>query len=67
GGPNHSTRSLVMVVYETMFDQWQLGYAAAASQVLTLLLLACLALQQRVARGEEADRAPNRTVGGGHA
>jgi len=56
GGPNHSTRSLVMVVFEAMFDQWQLGYAAAASQLLTLLLLACLALQQRVARGDDAGR-----------
>ncbi|HLL09615.1 MAG TPA: sugar ABC transporter permease [Rubrivivax sp.] len=65
GGPNHSTRSLVMVVYEAMFDQWQLGYAAAASQVLTLLLLACLLLQQRVARGEERGRAAGHQTTGG--
>lgn len=67
GGPNHSTRSLVMVVYEAMFDQWQLGYAAAAAQVLTLLLLACLALQQRVARGEAADGAAGQRWLGGRA
>ena len=67
GGPNHSTRSLVMVVYEIMFDQWQLGYAAAASQVLTLLLLICLALQQRVARGEQAERAQGQHAGGARA
>lgn len=56
GGPNGSTRSLAMLIYEAMFDQWQLGYAAAASQVLFVLLLACLAVQQRAARadGEEA-------------
>ena len=59
GGPNHSTRSLVMFIYEAMFDQWQLGYAAAASQVLTLLLLIALAVQARIdraAREGEATR-----------
>jgi multiple sugar transport system permease protein len=50
GGPNGSTRSLVMLIYEAMFDQWQLGYAAAVSQLLFALLLACRLLQQRVAR-----------------
>ncbi len=54
GGPNHSTRSLVMFIYEAMFDQWQLGYAAAASQVLTLLLLMALAVQARMAPAETA-------------
>jgi multiple sugar transport system permease protein len=57
GGPNNSTRSLVMLIYEAMFDQWQLGYAAAASQVLFALLLACLAVQARVTRNDpEAKR-----------
>jgi multiple sugar transport system permease protein len=56
GGPNHSTRSLVMFIYEAMFDQWQLGYAAAASQVLTLLLLLCLAVQAKVARADKEER-----------
>jgi multiple sugar transport system permease protein len=67
GGPNHSTRSLVMVVYEAMFDQWQLGYAAAASQVLTLLLLACLLVQQRVARGEDRGHTAGHRPAGGRA
>jgi multiple sugar transport system permease protein len=56
GGPNHSTRSLVMFIYEAMFDQWQLGYAAAASQVLTVLLLLCLAVQAKVARADKEER-----------
>ncbi|MES2739750.1 MAG: sugar ABC transporter permease [Pseudomonadota bacterium] len=45
GGPNNSTRSLVMFVYEAMFEQWQLGYAAAGAQALFLLMLAGIALQ----------------------
>ncbi|MED5617830.1 carbohydrate ABC transporter permease [Ideonella sp. BN130291] len=56
GGPNHSTRSLVMFIYEAMFDQWQLGYAAAASQVLTVLLLLCLEVQAKVARADKEGR-----------
>lgn len=46
GGPNNSTRPLVMFIFEAMFDQWALGYAAAAAQVLFVLLLVCVALQQ---------------------
>jgi multiple sugar transport system permease protein len=45
GGPNNSTRSLVMFVYEAMFEQWQLGYAAAGAQALFLLMLAGISLQ----------------------
>ena len=56
GGPNGSTRSLVMLIYEAMFDQWQLGYAAAASQVLFALLLVCLAVQQRAMRRDPEGR-----------
>lgn len=56
GGPNGSTRSLAMLIYEAMFDQWQLGYAAAASQLLFVLLLLCLAVQQRMAREDGEGR-----------
>ncbi|MRW91444.1 ABC transporter permease subunit [Duganella sp. FT80W] len=45
GGPNNSTRSLVMFVYEAMFEQWQLGYAAAGAQALFLLMLVGMSLQ----------------------
>lgn len=45
GGPNNSTRSLVMFVFEAMFEQWQLGYAAAGAQALFLLMLAGMSLQ----------------------
>lgn len=45
GGPNNSTRTLVMFVYEAMFEQWQLGYAAAGAQALFLLMLTGMSLQ----------------------
>jgi multiple sugar transport system permease protein len=38
GGPNNSSRPLVLFIYETGWKQWQLGYAAAASQVLFAMI-----------------------------
>jgi multiple sugar transport system permease protein len=38
GGPNNSTRPLVLFIYEAGWKQWQLGYAAAASQVLFAMI-----------------------------
>jgi multiple sugar transport system permease protein len=44
GGPNNSTRPIVLFIYETGWKQWQLGYAAAASQVLfAMIALAAMA------------------------
>ena len=45
GGPNNSTRPFVMFVFEAMFEQWSLGYAAAAAQLLFALLLLCVSVQ----------------------
>jgi multiple sugar transport system permease protein len=45
GGPNNSTRPLVLFIYETGWKQWQLGYAAAASQVL-FAMIAIVAMAQ---------------------
>ena len=52
GGPNNSTRSLVMFIFEAMFEQWQLGYAAAGAQALFLLMLAGMSLQGWLERRE---------------
>jgi multiple sugar transport system permease protein len=38
GGPNNSTRPMVLFIYETGWKQWQLGYAAAAAQVLFAMI-----------------------------
>lgn len=44
GGPNNASRPVVQFIYEAGFRDWQLGFAAAASQVLfALMLLAALA------------------------
>lgn len=44
GGPDNASRPIVQYIYEVGFRDWQLGYAAAASQLLfALMLLAALA------------------------
>jgi multiple sugar transport system permease protein len=48
GGPNNASRPIVMFIYEAGFRDWALGYAAAASQVLFLLMLAVAVWQVRL-------------------
>lgn len=42
GGPNGASRPLVLYIYETGFNHWDIGYAAAASQMLFALILVAL-------------------------
>ena len=60
GGPNNSTRPIVLFIYETGWRQWQLGYAAAASQVLFAMIVIAAMVQYWVSSrqaGREARRA----------
>jgi multiple sugar transport system permease protein len=55
GGPNNTSRPVVLFIYEVGFNRWDVGYAAAASQILFLLILAAamahyLALRRREPR-----------------
>jgi len=45
GGPNNATQLLLFYIYQVAFNFWDIGYAAALSTVL-LLLLAAVALAQ---------------------
>ena len=50
GGPNNVSRPIVLFIYETGFRNWNLGYAAAASEVLFLLMaIAAMAQYHRLA------------------
>lgn len=53
GGPNNSSRPIVQFIYEKGFREWQLGYAAAAAQVLFALMLVGILLQMWLARRRE--------------
>lgn len=50
GGPGDSTRTAVMVIFESAFQQLEFGQASAIGLVLTVLILAVTALQFRLSR-----------------
>ncbi|WP_082766472.1 carbohydrate ABC transporter permease [Paramesorhizobium deserti] len=47
GGPNGTSRPLVMYIYETGFIRWDVGKGAAASELLFLIIL-CAAMVQYI-------------------
>ena len=49
GGPNNATRPIVLFIYEAGWRQWELGYAAAAAQVLFAMILIAAMAQYLVA------------------
>ena len=48
GGPLNSTKPLVLMIYQTAFNAFEMGYAAAQTVVLFLILLAVSLLQLRI-------------------
>ena len=50
GGPSGASRPLVLFIYEVSFGRWDLGYAAAAAEILFTLVLAVTLLQYWAAR-----------------
>ncbi len=50
GGPLNSTKPLVLMIYETAFSSFDMGYAAAQTVVLFAVLLAVSLLQLRLMR-----------------
>lgn len=50
GGPLNSTKPLVLMIYETAFSSFDMGYAAAQTVVLFLVLLVVSLLQLRILR-----------------
>ncbi|GGW45609.1 sugar ABC transporter permease [Gemmobacter lanyuensis] len=49
GGPAGSSRPLVMYIYEVGFIRWEVGRAAAASEILFLIILCAAMIQYVVA------------------
>jgi ABC-type sugar transport system permease subunit len=50
GGPERSTLVLMMYIYETSFNNYRLGYGAAMSWLLFVLIAAFSVLQFRLMR-----------------
>ncbi|GGP26873.1 carbohydrate ABC transporter permease [Silvimonas amylolytica] len=54
GGPNNASRPIVQFIYEAGFQQWALGYSAAAAQVLFGLMLIGVSIQMWLSRRHDA-------------
>lgn len=52
GGPELSTRTLVQYIYDTAFNHYRMGYAAALSWLLFVVIVVFSALQFRLMRTE---------------
>lgn len=50
GGPGNSTRTVVMVIYETAFRQLDFGYASAIGLILMLAIMLVTFIQFRLSR-----------------
>ncbi|ASV88523.1 binding-protein-dependent transport system inner membrane component family protein (plasmid) [Ochrobactrum quorumnocens] len=53
GGPSGSSRPIVMYIYETGFVRWEIGKAAAASEVLFMIILLAAMAQYFLTRRKE--------------
>lgn len=54
GGPGGSSRTMVLFIYEVAFGRWELGYAAAAAELLFLLVLSVTLIQYWAVTRREA-------------
>jgi multiple sugar transport system permease protein len=51
GGPNNASLPIVLFIYQIGFQRWDIGYAAAASEILFCIILAAAMTQYFAARG----------------
>lgn len=54
GGPNNASRPIVLFIYEIGFVRWDIGYAAAAAQILFGMILIAAMAQYFLSRREDA-------------
>lgn len=54
GGPNNLTKPIVLYIYNTAFQRWDIGLGAAASEILFLLILVA-AMAQFILTRRKAD------------
>ncbi|TFI58735.1 sugar ABC transporter permease [Sphingomonas parva] len=55
GGPSGASRPVVLFIYEASFVRWELGYAAAAAEILFMLVLLVTLAQYWAARPREGE------------
>ena len=54
GGPNNASLPIVLFIYQVGFQRWDIGYAAAASEVLFCIILVAAMTQFLVSRRRES-------------
>jgi multiple sugar transport system permease protein len=54
GGPNNASLPIVLFIYQVGFQRWDIGYAAAASEILFGIILIAAMTQYFAARGRES-------------
>jgi multiple sugar transport system permease protein len=54
GGPNNATLSVVLLIYQYVFRDLQMGYAAAIAVLLALVIITLTLLQRRLFAKEQA-------------
>jgi len=55
GGPNNASLPIVLYIYQIGFQRWDIGYAAAASEVLFCIILAAAMTQFVAARSRRSE------------
>ncbi|TVP56159.1 MAG: sugar ABC transporter permease [Nodularia sp. (in: Bacteria)] len=53
GGPNNATLTMVLLIYQSVFRNLQMGYAAAIAFLLAIIIIAVTLIQQRIFGGEK--------------
>jgi multiple sugar transport system permease protein len=53
GGPNNASLPIVLFIYQIGFQRWDIGYAAAASEILFAIILVAAMTQFFASRGRE--------------
>ncbi|MEI9904749.1 MAG: sugar ABC transporter permease [Asticcacaulis sp.] len=64
GGPNGASRPIVLFIFEVGFRRWDIGYAAAASQILFAIILIATMVQYFVTRPRSSSEAVAQTKKG---
>lgn len=53
GGPNNATLTVVLLIYQAVFRNLQMGYAAAIAFLLAAVIIAITLIQRRLFGGEQ--------------
>ncbi len=56
GGPGGASRTIVLLIYETAFGRWELGYATAGANALFMLIMGVTLVQYWVSSRNQEER-----------